>query len=342
MAAIPTPWHATGLPLLLEGRDLPAHLVTAAVTDLTAGGFDEGLAAAFLIAWRMKGESASEIAAAVEVLRATMVRLVPPTRPVLDTCGTGGDGSSTFNVSTAVALVVAGAGVPVVKHGNRSVSSRSGSADVLAELGVPVESGPDWSQACFVRGGFAFCLAPHFHPALAKVGPLRKKLGVRTVFNLLGPLLNPASAEHQLLGVGRAELLDPIAGALAALGTRHSFVVCGRDGLDEVSLAGPTHVRRVTAGAVEVLEWSPADFGLEPVAIADIRADGPAESAAIIRRLLSGQPGPARRMVLANAAAALLAAGYKRDLMAGVAASAHAIDSGRAGQVLERLSHKSA
>jgi anthranilate phosphoribosyltransferase len=330
-------WHAAGLPLLLEGRDLSSDLIRSAVQDLTAGRFDEAEAAAFLVALRMKGESATELATAVEVLREAMVRLRPSDELALDTCGTGGDGTGTFNISTAVALVVAGAGVRVVKHGNRSVSSRSGSADVLAALGVGIEGGPAWAQHTLDECGFAFCFAPHFHPALAKVGPLRRKLGVRTIFNLLGPLLNPAGAEHQLLGVGAPALLDSLAGALARLGTRQAFLVCGRDGLDEVSLAAPTMVRKVTPRGVERLEWTPEDFDLEPVPLADLRADGPQESAAIIRRVLAGEPGPARRIVLANAAAGLLAAGRVLNLREGVEVAARAIDSGAAGLVLQRL-----
>jgi anthranilate phosphoribosyltransferase len=331
------PWHAEALQLLLDGRDLPDSLVRTAIRDLTAGRFDEAEAAAFLVALRMKGESGVEIAAAAEVLRGEMSPLRPPARPVLDTCGTGGDGSGTFNISTAVALVVAAAGVPVVKHGNRSVSSRSGSADVLAALGVPVEAGPAWAQRSLEAVGFAFCFAPHFHPALAKVGPLRRKLGVRTIFNLLGPLLNPAAAEHQLLGVGRLELLDPLAEAVARLGTGHALLVCGRDGLDEVSLSAPTLVRRVRGGVVEKLEWTPADFGLEPVELTDLKADGPAASAEVVRRVLAGEDGPGRRIVLANAAAALDAAGRAGTLREGVAVAARAIDSGAAGRLLDAL-----
>jgi anthranilate phosphoribosyltransferase len=197
MATTSNHWHTAGLPLLLGRRELPDDLVRAAMADLIAGKFDEAEAASLLIALRLKGETAAELAAAVGVLRGAMHVLNCPKRPVLDTCGTGGDGSGTFNISTATALVVAAAGVPVVKHGNRSVSSRSGSADVLAALGVPIESGPAWAQRSFENLDIAFCFAPHFHPALAKVGPLRRKLGVRTIFNLLGPLLNPAGAEHQ-------------------------------------------------------------------------------------------------------------------------------------------------
>ncbi len=337
MATALPDWHSAGLPLLLERRDLPAALVRAALRDLTSGNFDEAHATAFLVGLRLKGESADEIATAVEVLRGEMIRVNPAIRPVLDTCGTGGDGSGTFNVSTAVALVVAGTGTRVVKHGNRSVSSRSGSADVLAALGVPIESGPDWARRTLEACGFAFCFAPHFHPALAKVGPLRRKLGVRTIFNLLGPLLNPAGAEHQLLGVGDAALLDPLAGAVARLGTRHAFLVCGRDGLDEVSLSAPTMVRRVTDGRVESLEWTADNFGLEPVALPELRADGPEASAAIVRGILAGTDGPCRRIVLANASAALLAAHAVADLRAGVKMAATAIDSGAARRVLDGL-----
>lgn len=332
-----SPWHTTGLPLLLERRDLPDDLVRAAFMDLTAGTFDEAEAAALLVGLRLKGESASELATAVTVLRGVMHTLDCPLRPVLDTCGTGGDGSGTFNISTATALVVAAAGVRVVKHGNRSVSSRSGSADVLAALGVPVEAGPAWAQTVLQSLGIAFCFAPHFHPALAKVGPLRRKLGVRTIFNLVGPLLNPASAEHQLLGVGRPELLDPMAGALARLGTHDALLVCGRDGLDEVSLSEATMVRRVRDGRVEAFEWTPADFGLGPTRIDDLKADGPASSAARIRSVLAGDDGPARRIVLANSAAALLVAGRAASLTAGVALAASAIDSGKARELLEGL-----
>src|SRR5262245_19294710 len=330
-------WHADALQLLLDGRDLPDSLVRTAIGELTAGRFDEAEAAAFLVALRMKGESGVEIAAAAEVLRGEMCRLRPPTRPVLDTCGTGGDGTGTFNISTAVAIVVAAAGVPVVKHGNRSVSSRSGSADVLAALGVPVEAGPQWAQQSLESVGFAFCFAPQFHPALARVGPLRRKLRVRTIFNLLGPLLNPAMAEHQLLGVGRRELLDPLAEAVARLGTGHALLVCGRDGLDEVSLSVPTLVRRVRGGAVGKLEWTPEDFGLEPVELADLKADGPVESAQVVRRVVAGEDGPARRIVLANAAAALDAAGRAGTLREGVGLAARAIDSGAAGRLLDAL-----
>ncbi len=332
-----SPWFAELFPVLLTGQDLPPARVTEAIRDLVAGRVDDARAAAFLTALRMKGESAEEIAAAALVLREQMVRLVPISGPVLDTCGTGGDESGTFNISTAAALVAAGAGIPVVKHGNRAVSSRSGSADVLRELGVPVEAGPAWAQRCLERIGFAFCYAPQFHRGMAHVAALRRKLAVRTVFNLLGPLANPADAPYQLLGVGKPELLDPLAGAIAELGTRQAVLVCSFDGLDEVSLAAPTMVRVVREREYESREWSPADFGLEAVPIRSITASGPAESAAIIRGVLDGAEGPARRIVLANAAAALWAAEVVTSLRHGVERADASLRSGRARAVLDQL-----
>jgi anthranilate phosphoribosyltransferase len=335
---LPRPaWFADLFAELLAGRDLDPGRMTEAFRDLLAGRVDDALTAAFLTALRVKGEAAAEIAAAATALREQMVRLVPVSGPVVDTCGTGGDECGTFNISTAAALVVAGAGVPVVKHGNRAVSSRCGSADVLRELGVNIEAGPAWAQKCLERIGFAFCYAPQFHPGMAHVAKLRRKLGVRTVFNLLGPLANPASADYQLLGVGGAELLDPLAGAVARLGVRRAVLVCGFDGLDEVSLSAPTMVRVVEGDEFRVEEWRPADFGLEPVAPAEIKADGPAASARVIRAVLAGRDGPARRVVLANAAAALWTAGAADTLRAGVELADEAIQSGKAARVLEQL-----
>jgi anthranilate phosphoribosyltransferase len=288
-------------------------------------------------ALRIKGESAEEIAGAALVLREQMVRLVPVSGPVLDTCGTGGDDSGTFNISTAAALVACAAGVPVVKHGNRAVSSKSGSADVLRELGVPIEAGADWAQKCLDRVGFAFCYAPHFHRGMAHVADLRRKLGIRTIFNLLGPLANPASAPYQLLGVGKPELLDPLAGALAGLGTRQAVLVCSFDGLDEVSLAAPTMVRVVRGEEYESREWTPDEFGLSAVSLRSIKASGPAESAAIIRGVLNGGDGPARRIIVANAAAALWAAEAVNTLKQGVEMADAALKAGKPRAVLESL-----
>lgn len=322
---------------LLAGRELEVDSVTAAFRDLLAGRVDDARAAAFLTALRMKRETGTEIAAAAAVLREQMIRLVPVSAPVLDTCGTGGDDSGTFNISTATALVVAACGVPVVKHGNRAVSSRSGSADVLRELGVGIEAGPEWAQRCLDRIGFAFCFAPHFHAGMKNVAKLRQDLGIRTIFNLLGPLANPAMADYQLLGVGKRELLDPLSAAVARLGARRTVIVSGDDGLDEVSLAAPTIVRVIEGDTFTTTVWTVDDFGLDPVPLDRIRADGPASSASIIRDVLNGTESPAQRIVLANAAAALWTAERAATLAEGVELARNAVEGGLAKSVLERL-----
>jgi anthranilate phosphoribosyltransferase len=335
--AVPLPWFEDVLARLLARQELTPAQVRAVMQALMRGHCGEAEAAAFLTALRMKGETAGELAEAARVLREHMVRWDPGREGVLDTCGTGGDGADTFNISTAAALVAAACGVPVVKHGNRAVSSRCGSADVLAELGVAVESGSAAARQCLEEAGLAFCFAPHFHPAMRHVARVRQRLRVGTLFNCLGPLANPAGAPFQLLGVGRAELLDRMAGALARLGTTHALVVWASDGLDEVSLSAPTEVREVRGQEVSAWQWTPADFGLGPCRLEDLRADGPTASATIIRGVLAGADGPAARVVLANAAAALLAAQRVRTPLEGVALAREALATGRARQVLERL-----
>jgi anthranilate phosphoribosyltransferase len=337
MTVDPLPLFADVLSALLARRELAEEQVRGMMKAMVTGSCPEAEAAAFLIGMRMKGETATELAAAAAVLREHMVRWETGRPLVLDTCGTGGDGTGTFNISTAAAFVVAGAGVPVVKHGNRSVSSRSGSADVLAALGVRVEGDAVDARRCLDRTGLAFCLAPLFHPALKQVAALRRRLGVPTLFNCLGPLANPAGATHQLLGVGRPDQLDLMAGALARLGTRRALVVCGRDGLDEVSLSAPTLVREVIGTQVNNLEWTARDFGLAPCSLAELHAAGPEQSAAMIRSILEGREGPATRVVLANAAAALLAAERVTTPVEGVACAAAALASGSAAQVLADL-----
>ncbi len=292
--------------------------------------------AAFLVALRMKGETSAELAVAAEVLRAHMVRW-DAGQGVVDTCGTGGDGTGTFNISTAAAIVLAGAGVPVVKHGNRSVSSTSGSADVLAALGVPLENGPEEARRSLDRAGLAFCFAPRFHPALKHVAPVRKALGIPTLFNCLGPLVNPAGATRQVLGVGRPELLDLMAGALAKLGTTRACLVCSDDGLDEVSLSAPTQVREVRGNVVTSHVWTPDDFGLPTGRLSDLKVGSAAESAERIRGLLQGEAGPALDIVLANAAVGLLVAERVEDLQSGVELARAAVMSGKAAEVLRRL-----
>lgn len=333
----PPSWFVATLTALLERRDLPPMHMCQMMHGILNGACGEVETAALLVALHAKGETADELAAAAAVLREYCVPLVAGRNDVLDTCGTGGDGSCTFNISTATALVAAAAGVPVVKHGNRAMSSRSGSADVLAALGVRVELDAASARRCLERTGMTFCLAPLFHPRMQHVGSVRRRLGVRTLFNCLGPLANPAGASYQLLGVGRADWLDRLAAALARLGTRRALLVCGRDGLDEVSLAGPTLVREVTADQVRAEEWMPEDFGLAPCRLEELRVAGPEESAAVIRAVFQGEEGPARRIVLANAAAALLVAEKVASLPEGVAMAAEAISSGRAVGVLNDL-----
>lgn len=333
----PPSWFHETLTALLERRSLPAERMRQAIDHMLDGECEDADVAALLIALRMKGETAEELAAAATALRARMTPFVTGRAGVLDTCGPGGTGDQTFNISTAAAIVVAGAGVPVVKHGNRAVSSLTGSADVLRQLGVSVEAGPEWASRCLATANLAFCFAPHFHPVMARVADMRRRLGVRTIFNLLGPLANPAGAEYQLLGVGWPELLDPMAGALARLGTRHALVVCGPAGFDEVSLSGRTQVREVSSNTVAAWEWTPADFGLELCQLDELRVADAAESAAVIQAVLRDQPGPARRIVVANAAAALLAAEHVPSLPAAVELAGETIRSGRAALVLQRL-----
>jgi anthranilate phosphoribosyltransferase len=325
------------LTALVSRRDLAEPQMRALVGALVGGEIAEPEAAAVLVALRMKGETAGELATAALVLRERMIRWDPGRDGVLDTCGTGGDGAGTFNISTATALVVAGAGVPVVKHGNRSVSSRSGSADVLRALGVSIEGDAVFARRCLECAGLAFCFAPHYHPVMKNLAALRRRLGVPTLFNWLGPLANPAGARYQLLGVGRRDLLDLMAGALARLGTRRALVVYSRDGLDEVSLSAATEVREVRDGSIVAQEWTPADFGLAPSRLEDLRAADVDASAKIIGDVLRGVEGPALSVVLANAAAALLAAERVGSLREGVARAREAIATGRTLQVLEQL-----
>jgi anthranilate phosphoribosyltransferase len=333
----PPEWFAGTLAALLERRELSAGQMRAALTSMMEGRCGDMEGAAFLVALRMKGETAGEIAAAAQVLREHMVRWDPGPDPVLDTCGTGGDLSGTFNISTATAFVVASCDVRVVKHGNRSVSSRCGSADVLAALGVPLEAEATAARRSLERCGLTFCFAPHFHPALRHVAGLRRRLGVGTLFNCLGPLANPAGAAYQLLGVGRESMLELMAGALAQLGTQHALVVCSRDGLDEVSLSAPTLVREVRGSDITAWEWTPADFGLDPCALTALRVEGPEASAALVRAVLAGEQGPAGRVVMANAAAAMMAANKVTGPREGVALAHQAIASGRAWRLLEQL-----
>ncbi len=293
--------------------------------------------AAFVVALRMKGESADEIAAAARALRKHCETIQPKVDgPLLDTCGTGGDGLHTFNISTAAAVVAAACGVAVAKHGNRAVSSKAGSADALEALGVRIDLTPERVQQCIEQVGIGFLFAPSHHAAMRHVAPVRRALRIRTIFNLLGPLSNPASATHQLVGVYDAARVEQLAQALGALGLTAAWVVHGHGGLDEVSPSGPTTVAQLLEGKVTTFEVSPGDFGLSEVPIEALRGGDAHRNADIIRGVLRGDQGPARVAVLLNAAAALCVTGLASDRRAAVERAAAAIDSGAAQETLER------
>lgn len=321
---------------LAGGADLSVEESHDAVATIMEGDAPEGTVAAFLTALRMRGETAETLTGAVRAVRARMDTLNGDFPPLLDTCGTGGDGARTLNVSTATAVVVAACGVPVAKHGNRSASGNSGSAEVLAELGIDIEADREVVTRCLDELGVTFLFAPRFHPALRFAAPARKLLPFRTLFNLVGPLANPARPGYQLLGVPNLQLAELMAATLVDLGIVRAAVVTGADGLDEVTLAGPTHVLRIEGGQVTQETWSPEDFGLNRVDAEQLRVRGPAESAARLRQLLAGGQGPAREVVLANAAVALLTAGRVGTLREGVELARAGLDQGRAADLLER------
>ncbi len=343
---------------ILHGGGHPAASdVETLVSGVLAGDVDLDTFGKWLVALAEAGETTAEIAGVAAALRGRMMR-VPHALPVVaDTCGTGGDGSGSFNISTAAAIVVAGAGLPVAKHGNRAVSSRTGSADVLERLGVRIDGPPSLAAACLTDLGLAFCLAPTHHPALARVGPLRRSLGRPTVFNFVGPLCNPAGATVQVIGVGRAAVRHAVAEA-AMLGGAHRVLVVssplamngpgtpatGSATLDEVSLFGVTDVIDVGPGGTRHHTWTAEDFGLPTRPIADLaklEVDGPDESAAAIRAVLAGESGPRRDVVVLNAAATLWAAGVAATLPAARALAERAIDDGSATAKLAALAARS-
>jgi len=321
---------------LVEGRDLSRADMAAVVAEIADGGATPAQIGAFLATLRLKGETVDEIAGAAEVMRARAERVRVDREVFVDTCGTGGDGAHTFNISTTAAFAVAGAGVSVAKHGNRSVSSRCGSADVLAALGVNVEAPKEVVERCVAEVGIGFLFAPKLHPAFRAVAGLRRELAVRTVFNLLGPLVNPAGARRQVMGVYEERWVPVLGGVLAALGSIHAFVVHG-DGLDEISVCGPTRVAEVRGGAVSLRTLTPEELGLARWPVAALAGGDAADNARITRDVLSGQRGAPRDAVLANAAAALVAGGAAADLPAGVRVAAEAIDRGAAREKLELL-----
>jgi len=296
-----------------------------------------GALAGLLAALVMKGERPEEIAGLARTMREHAVALMTPPGDVFDTCGTGGDRSGTFNVSSAAAVVVAACGVKVAKHGNRSVSSRCGSADVFEQLGVNVTASPQVVEQTLRQANIAFFFAPTFHPSMKHAGPIRREMGIRTTFNLLGPLTNPAGATRQIVGVPRPELTQVMARALMLLGAKRAWVVHGAGGIDEISTTGHTKVSECRDGAVHTFFIHPSEFGLPKAAPGDLRGGDAVENAAIIRTMLDGKPGPAREIVLLNAGAALFVAGRTSSVRDGISCAGAAIDSGAARETLDRM-----
>ena len=331
----------TSFPALLDKLqrriDLSVDEAAGAMETIMDGHAQPSQIAGFLIGLAMKGERPDEIVGLARTMRARATRLSRPFAPVFDTCGTGGDGAHTFNVSTVAALVLAACGVRVAKHGNRSASSRCGSADLFEALGVNLAAPVPVVERCLDEAGIAFFFAQVFHPSMRHAAPTRKELGVRTAFNLLGPLTNPAGASRQLVGVPRPELTELVARSLALLGAERAWVVHGADGLDEISISGYTKVSECRDGAVNTFYLHPADVGLGKSPAADLRGGDAGENAAIARAVLSGQRGAPRDIVLLNAAASLLVAGKAQTIPEGLVIAADAIDSGRAAAVLQRL-----
>lgn len=320
---------------VVNGSDLSEELVRAAFAQILEGKATPSQIGAFLVGLRLRGERPDVLAVAASVMREHLVPVKLSPRPVvLDTCGTGGDGSNTFNISTAAALVIAACDVPVAKHGNRAATSKAGSADVLESLGVRVELSPPQVARCIEELGIGFMFARTHHPAMRHVAQVRAELGVRTIFNLLGPLSNPASASHQVIGVPSPELLSPFALALAALGSTRVWVVHGHLGLDEISLAGPTQVVELDNGELREFVVEPKDFGLRAQPTAQFCVDSVAQSAEIVRAVLRGEGGAARDVVVLNAAAGLVVAGRAASYPQAAQLAAEAIDSGGAAEKL--------
>jgi anthranilate phosphoribosyltransferase len=321
------------------GELLSAEDAQLAMNALLSGDATAAQIAGFAIAIKMRGETAAELTGFARALREHMI-VVDAGDGLIDTCGTGGDLSGTFNISTVAAFVMAGAGARVAKHGGRSASSQTGSADVLEALGVRIAMTPEEAASAIREIGIGFLFAPNLHPAMKHAAPVRRELKLRTVFNLIGPLANPAGARTQIIGAPSPESAQLMAEALAALGTGHSFIVHGHDGLDEISTTGPTDVYEVWTGRVQKHLWMPSDFGVKRAFGESLLGGDAARNAEIAREILMGVPGPARDIVLVNAAAGMLAAGLTVDLRAGVKLAEKSIDSGAAAGKLEELQKK--
>ena len=326
-------------------QDLSREEANMVMEYLMTGRATDAEIAAFLTAMRMKGETVEELAGFAQVMRRKVVtvptkytgnRAVSPNRTLVDTCGTGGDAKDTFNISTAAAFVTAGAGIPVAKHGNRSVSGLCGSADVIEALGIPLDLSPDRVGQCIDEIGIGFLFAPLLHPAMKYVMPARRQTRFRTLFNILGPLTNPAGAAAQVIGVSEAGLTEALAEVLNLLGCRRALIVHGKEGLDEISTVAETKISEVTDGQVRTYYVQPEEFGIARVTLVDLQGGDTATNAGIIREILRGTRGPKRDIVLVNAGAAIAAGGGAQDIQGGIVAAERAIDSGAAWQTLEK------
>lgn len=325
---------------LLGGESLTEQESSAAMVEIMEGAATPAQIAGFVVALRAKGETVDEVAGLVRTMR-SYARSVTVSGELLDTCGTGGDRTGTFNVSTAAAIVCAGAGVKVAKHGNRAASSRCGSADVLEALGVVIDLPPEGVAACIDKTGIGFCFAPVFHPAMRHAGATRRELGVATIFNFLGPLTNPAGAKRQALGVADERMIDKMVATLGRMGSTRVLAFHGHQGLDELATSGPSKVVELRDGDVHRWTIDPAELGLAPATLDEVSGGTAEENAAHIRTVLEGAPGPRRDIVTLNAAAGLVAAGEADDMAAGLQRAADAIDSGAAARTLDLLAETS-
>jgi anthranilate phosphoribosyltransferase len=321
---------------LTAGDDIDESAAYAAMSEVMSGRAEPAQIAAFIVALRAKGETVDEMTGLVRAMYDNAVT-VDIGMPVVDTAGTGGDRSGTFNISTTAALIAAGAGARVAKHGNRASSSRAGSADVLEALGVPIDLPPESTARLVREVGFGFFFAPRYHPAMRFAGPVRVQLGVPTVFNFLGPLANPARAERQSIGVSDRAMASVMVGVLQRLGSAQAFVFYGEDGLDELTTTGPSYIYRLKGGEVTHAEFTPEDFGVPRASAEDLLGGDAAENASILRAILSGAPGPRRDVAIVNAAPAIVAAGLAEGFEPAMAMAAGALDSGAALAVLERV-----
>lgn len=323
--------------MAVEGKDLSESQAAGALEEIVLGEATQAQMGSLLTALRMKGETVAEVTGAARIMRREAMRIDARATTVLDTCGTGGDAADTFNVSTTAAFIAAGAGVTVAKHGNRAITSSCGSADVLEALGVNIAAEPAIVEECIASVGIGFLFAPKLHPAMGNVAGPRREIGIRTLFNILGPMANPAGATSQLLGVYAPELTELMAGVLAALGTRRALVVHGMEGMDELSLFGESRVTEVNDGESTTYMLRAADYVDTAGTPEDIKGGSPAENAAKLQSVLDGEAGPAREIALLNAGAAIYASGLSGDLADGIATAARSLDEGAAADSLKRL-----